>query len=75
MISKLPVPINLVKNTLGIRDSSDIFKVSIEGDVLYLYIVSDGESAAESELSNSNKRLELTYSVGAHETSISNGSL
>ena len=69
MISKVPVPVNLLKNAIGLRESDDIFKVTVSGDVAYLYTSHDGSAAAELTTQSASPRLELSYSVRANEAS------
>lgn len=67
MISKIPVPLNLVKSTLGLRDDIEIVKASISEDVIYLYTVAESDYAADFMKESENQPMQ--FSVRVSETS------
>lgn len=67
MINKIPVPINLFKSTLGLRNDIEIIKATISDNVLYLYTVTEGEHAANLTTKSENEPMQ--FSVVINEAS------
>lgn len=69
MISKVPVPIALLKQTLGIRDTDDVIKISVTGNEIHLYVATDGNSASEFSDESEDTPMEFSVSLGGNEAS------
>lgn len=67
MISKIPVPVNLVKTSLGLREDIEIIKATVLDNVIYLYTVTEGEHAANLTMKSENDPMQ--FSVVVNEAS------
>lgn len=66
MIKKIPVPLNLLKSSLGIRDDIEIVKATVSGDAMYLYTIAEINDSID--LSTASNSEPMRFSVSVNET-------